>query len=106
CTVSECMSGSLRRVVTIANPHGLHMRPAAALAELASRFESAITVSRDRQAVDAKNWMDLLLLAAEGGTQVVIEATGKDAQQAVEALAEFLQTYRAAPDESSVPPQG
>jgi phosphocarrier protein HPr len=92
------MSGSARREVTVANPQGLHMRPAAAFAELASRFESAITVSRNQQSVDGKNWMDLLLLAAEGGQPVVIEATGKDAGEAIEALAVFLQTYHAAPE--------
>ncbi|HLW67012.1 MAG TPA: HPr family phosphocarrier protein [Gemmataceae bacterium] len=85
-------------MVTVANPQGLHMRPAAAFAELASRFEAAITVTRNEQSVDGKNWMDLLLLAAEGGQQVAIEATGKDAGEAVEALATFLQTYRAAPE--------
>jgi phosphocarrier protein HPr len=92
------MSGSVRRVVTVANPQGLHMRPAAAFAELASRFEANITVSRNQQTVDGKNWMDLLLLAAEGGHQVVVEATGRDAGEAVEALADFLVTYRAAPE--------
>jgi phosphotransferase system HPr (HPr) family protein len=92
------MSGPVRRVVTVANPHGLHMRPAAAFAELASRYESSITISRNQQSVDAKNWMDLLLLAAEGGHDVMVEATGRDAIEAVEALANFLQTYRAAPE--------
>jgi phosphocarrier protein HPr len=89
------MTGPVRRVVKVANPQGLHMRPAAAFAELASRFEANITVSRDQQSVDAKNWMDLLLLAAEGGHEVLIEAAGRDANEAVEALANFLQTYRA-----------
>jgi phosphocarrier protein len=92
------MSGPVRRVVTVANPQGLHMRPAAAFAELASRFEANITVSRNQQTVDGKNWMDLLLLAAEGGHEINIEATGRDAGEAVDALASFLQTYRAAPE--------
>jgi len=92
------MSGPVRRVVTVANPQGLHMRPAAAFAELASRYVANITISRNQQTVDAKNWMDLLLLAAEGGHEVIVEATGRDAIEAVEALANFLQTYRAAPE--------
>jgi phosphocarrier protein len=85
-------------VVTVANPQGLHMRPAAAFAELASRFEANIAVSRNQQTVDGKNWMDLLLLAAEGGQEVTLEATGRDANEAVQALAKFLQTFRAAPE--------
>ena len=92
------MSGPVRRVVKVANPQGLHMRPAAAFAELASRYESSITISRNQQTVDGKNWMDLLLLAAEGGHEVIVEATGRDANEAVDSLANFLQTYRAAPE--------
>ena len=59
------MSGPLRRDVMIANPEGFHMRPAAAFAELASRFESKVTVSCGGESVDGKFWPDLLLLASK-----------------------------------------
>ncbi len=61
------MSEPLRRVVTVANPQGLHIRPAAAFAELAQRFEANVRVSRNGQTVDGKFWPELLLLAAEMG---------------------------------------
>lgn len=80
----------LRRAVTIANPQGLHMRPAAAFAEMASRFDATVTVARGDQPVDGKNWLDLLLLAAESGSTLTIEVVGRDALEAMEALARLL----------------
>lgn len=82
--------GPLRRVVTVANPQGLHIRPAAAFAELAARFESRVAVSREGQTVDGKFWPDLLMLAAEHGTALTLEVDGKDAADALEALAQLL----------------
>ena len=80
----------LRQSVKIANPQGLHMRPAAAFAELASRFESSVTVYRENQPVDGKNWLELLLLAAEPGTELLLEVAGRDAATALDALATQL----------------
>jgi phosphotransferase system HPr (HPr) family protein len=84
------MAETLRRTVTIANPHGLHMRPAAAFAELAGKFDSSVKLAREAQVVDGKNWLELLLLAAEPGTELVLEVSGPDAPLALEALAEQL----------------
>jgi phosphotransferase system HPr (HPr) family protein len=100
------MSGPLRRVVTIANPQGLHMRPAAAFAELASRFESTVTIHKGDQAVDGKNMVELLLLAAEPGTQLEVLVNGKDAADALEVLAELLESVPVEPNEDTVAPEG
>jgi phosphotransferase system HPr (HPr) family protein len=77
------------------NPQGLHVRPAAAFAELASRYESRVTVSRGdgNPPVDGKFWPDLLLLAAEKGTALELEVDGRDAAQAIEALATALAEF-------------
>jgi phosphocarrier protein HPr len=82
---------ALRRIVTVINPQGLHVRPAAAFAELAARYESRVTVSRDGgEAVNGKFWPDLLMLAAEKGTPLVLEVAGRDAPDALDALARLL----------------
>src|SRR5262249_37403021 len=77
------MTETRRRTVTIANPNGLHMRPAAAFAELAAKFNSSVKLARDAQSVDGKNWLELLLLAAEPGTELTLEVAGPDAAQAI-----------------------
>jgi phosphotransferase system HPr-like phosphotransfer protein len=55
--------------------------------------------------VDGKFWPDLLLLAAEQGTQLLLEVEGPDAAEAVEPLADQLAAIL---EESSAaaPPQG
>ncbi len=96
-------NGPLKRTVVVNNPQGLHVRPAAAFAELAARFESKVSVSRDGgPPVDGKFWPDLLLLAAEKGTKLELEVDGRDAAQAIEALSKALAEFHE--DESPVQP--
>ncbi len=82
------------RNVIIANPQGLHARPADLFSRLANRFESNIKVIKDKQRVDGKSILDMLMLAAVEGTTLTIEAMGTDADEAVEALARLLDEYR------------
>jgi phosphocarrier protein HPr len=84
------MNGPVRRVVTITNPQGLHIRPAAAFAELAQRYTAKVTVTREEQTVDGKFWPALLLLAAEKGTSLTLEVDGPDAAEILDALTEQL----------------
>ena len=91
---------ALTRIVTVANPEGLHIRPAAAFAELAARFQANVTVSRDGgERVNGKLWPELLLLAAEKDTKLLIEAEGRDASDALDALAKLISTYMTNPSE-------
>lgn len=93
---------TLTREVTVVNPQGLHIRPAAAFAELAARFEANVTVSRDGgERVNGKLWPDLLLLAAEKGAKLLLEVEGRDASDALEALAKLLSTYETEPEENN-----
>jgi len=80
------------RRVTILNEKGLHVRPAAAFAQAAARFRSRITLVRESsgQAVNGKSSIELLMLAAEPGTALVIKADGDDAEAAVSSLADFV----------------
>ncbi|MBI2899594.1 MAG: HPr family phosphocarrier protein [Planctomycetes bacterium] len=75
------------RQVTIANEKGLHVRPATKFAQVAVRFRSRIEVVKDGATVNAKSSIDLLTLAAEPGSVLLIRADGDDAQAAVDALA-------------------
>ncbi len=77
--------------VEIRNAEGLHMRPAMQFIDIASRFDSEVTVSNDETSVDGKSIMQMSMLAATCGTKLKIEAQGADAQQAVEALRELVE---------------
>lgn len=78
------------RTVVIANPQGLHARPADLFVKVASQYESNIEVIKDDERVDGKSILAILTLAAVQGTQLRIEATGRDAEAALDALAELV----------------
>jgi phosphocarrier protein len=80
--------------VTITNKLGLHARPAMMFVEVASRFDSHITVSRqdDSEAVDGKSIMQMMMLAATRGTAILITAKGDDAPEAVAELVTLVES--------------
>jgi phosphocarrier protein HPr len=78
--------------VTIVNTLGLHVRPSAAIAGTASKFRSAVSVIKDGQAVNAKSSIDLLTLAAVAGTQLTLRADGTDAREAIDAIAQLIES--------------
>jgi phosphotransferase system HPr (HPr) family protein len=82
----------LVKKVVITNPQGFHMRPMAAFAQLAARFESSVKVSREGQSVNGKSILDLMLLAAVQGSELTLEVAGADAQSALDALVNLLKT--------------
>jgi phosphocarrier protein len=82
-----------RAEVTIKNGLGLHLRPASQLVKLASRFDGCeIYVSKDGQSVNAKSIMGVIMLAADQGSQLTIEAQGVNSEQAVLALVELIES--------------
>jgi phosphotransferase system HPr (HPr) family protein len=93
------MSDLIRsKTVTINNVQGLHMRPAYIFAEAASRFDSKIEVIKDDIRIDGKSVLSILTLGAAQGTEVSVEATGPDAQDAIDTLAELVMSGFPAPD--------
>jgi phosphocarrier protein HPr len=80
----------LSRTVVVANPNGLHMRPASLIAKLANQYESRIELVRGNERVDGKSMLEIVTLVAEHGTNLTIEASGPDAEAAVESLAELF----------------
>ena len=66
------------------------MRPAYLFAETAAKFDSTIEVIKDDIRIDGKSVLSILTLGAAQGAQVSVEATGADAQDAVEILGELL----------------
>ena len=78
------------RCVEIINKRGLHARASAKFVKMASTFDAEVTVSKDGSTVDARSIMGLMMLAAGPGSAIDIEAEGKEAGPAVEALAALV----------------
>lgn len=66
------------------------MRPAYLFAETAAKFESKIELVKEEIRIDGKSVLSILTLGATQGTQVSVEATGADAQEAIETLEGLL----------------
>ena len=79
------------REVVVENEQGLHARPADLVAKEAQRWESRIEFVGTAQRVDGKSILDLLTLAAEAGTHLVVEATGPDASEALDAIGSLFE---------------
>jgi phosphocarrier protein len=82
---------SADRLVIVVNQQGLHARPARQFVKLANCFDADIEVVKDGQCADGKSILSVLTLAAEQGTRLSLRATGRDAEEALNALAELVE---------------
>lgn len=73
----------IKKKLIVKNKHGLHARPAALFVQVANKFDSRITVRRDKEMVNGKSIMGILMLGAEKGSSIIIEAEGDDAHLAI-----------------------
>lgn len=71
---------------TIINKLGLHARAAAKFVTTASQFDSDIQVSRNGRTINGKSIMGVMMLAAAKGTEITVQATGDDADNALEQI--------------------
>lgn len=75
----------------ILNDKGLHTRPSTELVKCAANFSSKIHLSYRNYVVNAKSLLGILMLAAEKGAKICVEAVGDDADQAVAAILRLAQ---------------
>ncbi|UWF48247.1 phosphoenolpyruvate--protein phosphotransferase [Pseudomonas sp. N3-W] len=76
--------------VTLANPNGLHARPAAVFAQAAKGFSASIHLHRQQDSANAKSLVAIMALQTAHGDRVQVSAVGPDAQVAIKTLAELL----------------
>ncbi len=83
------------RDIIVRNKLGLHARPAMQFVDLANKFKSQVRVTafgEKPQDADGKSVMQMIILAAEAGTRLHIEADGEDADTAVKELCELVKS--------------
>ncbi len=76
----------------IVNRLGLHARAAALLVQTVTPLDADITVTKDDQTVNGKSILGLMMLAAGQGSAIEVIAQGADAQAAVDAVAELVES--------------
>lgn len=73
--------------VTLANPSGLHARPATQFVQTAGKFKgTTVKVAANGKEIDAKSMIGLLGLGAKQGVTLTLKAEGPDAEAALTAL--------------------
>jgi phosphotransferase system HPr (HPr) family protein len=82
------------REINILNELGLHARPAAEFARRANAFRSEIWIVKDGKRFSASSLIDILRANLDQGATAVLEAKGRDAEEAVERLARLLHEFR------------
>ncbi len=75
----------------ITNCLGIHARPATLLVKAAQKFRSRITLVKDDMEADGKSIMDIMILAAEPDSSIIIRADGEDETEALEALKKIVE---------------
>ena len=76
----------------VADPVGLHARPAADFVRAANTFASTITVTCAGKNANAKSILQIISLNVRQGAIVTLTADGPDADDALRALAALLES--------------
>ena len=69
---------------------GLEARPVAMLVQVASQHESSVYIMSEGRKVNAKSIMGMMSLALDTGESVTVSADGKEEQQAIQSIEEYL----------------
>lgn len=80
------------RIVTVQNREGLHLRAATMIAELARRHRGEVKITKGRDRVEATDVLQVVSLAARQGENLVLEATGDEAQAVLDELAQLFES--------------
>ncbi|MDK2819899.1 MAG: HPr family phosphocarrier protein [Mycoplasmataceae bacterium] len=70
----------------IIDPVGLHARPASITVSVASKFKSDIKIISGGKSGNLKSIMNIMAIGVKGGQEIVIEATGDDEKEAIQAI--------------------
>jgi phosphocarrier protein HPr len=78
--------GAIVRVMHIGNQKGLHARASAKFVQTVEKFEADVRVTRCGETVGGTSILGLMMLSAAPGTDITVEAWGKEAAEVIAAL--------------------
>ncbi len=83
---------SLKKDLQIINKLGLHARAAATMVRVTNQFKCDVKLVREGLTVDAKSILGMMSLAAACGSWVTVVCFGDDAEEAMQAIEECINT--------------
>lgn len=81
----------IHRKVTIINPTGLHLRPAAVLCKKSMEFQAKVTFEFDHGIANAKSVLSILGACVKRGDEIELICDGIDEKEAMEALVHSIE---------------
>lgn len=84
------MSADMKVNMTIVNERGLHARAAAKFVKCVESYDADVLVTKGDNQVSGSSIMGLMMLAASKGTSISLEASGPEADQAVQSLCNLI----------------
>jgi phosphocarrier protein HPr len=85
----------------VSDPVGFHLRAAGRIVKITKTFASEVTIRYDGRSANAKSIMGLASLAAEFGSEVMVEVDGPDEEQALTAIVRLIAVELAQPENGS-----
>jgi len=83
----------IKKKMKIINKLGLHARASSKLTQLACSFTSEIFLIKDKNKVNAKSIMEVLMLAASKNTIILVMADGIDEKEAISDIENLFINY-------------
>lgn len=80
----------IKTKITIINKLGLHARASAKFVSTTSRFQSQIEVIKDKQVINGKSIMGIMMLAASQGTELILHIDGPDETEMEKAVTHLI----------------
>lgn len=82
----------IKKSAKIVNKLGLHARPSAMLVTAASKFNSEVFFTKNGLRVNGKSILGVMMLAAEMGSELLIEVDGPDEEQALNEILKVIES--------------
>ena len=83
--------GMVAQKIVIAEPLGLHLRPAGKLCEISLLYQSKVQIKKGDITANAKSVLGVLAARIQQGDEIEIICDGADEQEALEAIVKVMQ---------------
>jgi phosphocarrier protein NPr len=83
----------VNRQIQMRNQLGLHIRLASDISSIAHGFDADVTFLKNDRSAELSSIFGLLALGVVDGDVLELSARGKDADEAMDAICDFIDTY-------------
>ncbi|MGL4769043.1 MAG: HPr family phosphocarrier protein [Mycoplasmoidaceae bacterium] len=80
----------MKKKYTIIDSIGIHARPASAIVNAASKFQSKIEIIQDENSANAKSIINLMALGVKCGSSIELNIIGPDEEDAFKSIESIL----------------